>query len=324
MIKKCLWVWMAVLVLSAPLSRAEVVCSFQGNADFLQKKFDVVLNLKEGSLIATQFSSISKDGFRFNGKIDHLKTPFCDLSTVVEGSVQAVTHTGQSGPMLRGVLRSQYSLINYKPINDLSGHFEFKKGRLYFDSLSLGSILCDGYIDLAAPYEIALVIKFDEMPLTDFMIFSKSQNIEEIPGVISGQIRLSGFPDQLMLKGQLNLYDGAIQNINYSKLVLNFEGLYPLVHLTDSTITEDSGLSLNIVGNFDLTPPINLAANLSKLQMSPVITENDTRLEWTIKRKQEEGKSNITETKYLLKRRSEGGLHKDDSDLLGIKNSVPF
>ena len=82
---------LAVFLVSAPkLSFSKEIFSFEGNIDFLNDKFHIVLDLDERSSVAVRAQRISDKGYHFSLDIEHLKTPFFDLLSKIESSIEFV------------------------------------------------------------------------------------------------------------------------------------------------------------------------------------------------------------------------------------------
>src|SRR3989338_4747814 len=142
---------------------AKNLLAFRGQINTLQKEIFATLHFENGSVISTQLISAAKDNFRFNVKIDHLKTPFFDLSTTLDSSVEVGRENNGVFRILHGNIQSQYSLLNYKPAQEFSGSFEIREGRLYFSSLSWGEMSSSGYIGLFSPHEMDLTLNIADM-----------------------------------------------------------------------------------------------------------------------------------------------------------------
>ncbi len=324
MVKKCLFCLAVFWWFFPRPSEAENMCNFTGSINFPGKTIHLTLNFKDGSSLIAQFVSESKDKFRFSGTIDHAKTPLLDVSSIVESTIEAIPETDGSGRFWRGAIESKYSLINYKPARELSGNFEIRKGRLYLNQLSWGGFICDGFIGLFSPHEIGLSLQLVDIAMGDLHYISGCKEDSRLFGTVSGHIELSGSLGSLFLRGKLLASSGAIEDLSFDNLVANFDGTYPVIHITDSSITGDSGLSFNIEGNLDLTNQCNLLAGITGLKMSPVVGENNLYREWTIKRNQETERS-TTEFKYRLqKKENEGTTSKEDAGMLSVEHSIKF
>jgi len=302
----------------------EVLCSFTGKLDLPQKKIDSTF-IKNKNSISVQYIKTAKNNFLFKGRIENIPTPLFRVSLVLEGSLELIEEKDASGRFLRGTLISRDSLINHKPVPEISGYFEIKNGRVYLHSLSWAGFVAHGYMGILAPFEIGLDVRWVDVALEDLaaVLGCKEKN-SSLLGMVSGQIIFSGFLDRLVLKGKLTADDGVIQDLKFDNILVNFDGLYPLVHIGDSHITEANGLSFNMEGNLDLRDRCHLMAAVTTLEMSPLIDETDVHREWTIKRKQESDRS-ATEFKYRLqKQEKEDVSSKEEADMFSIEHSIKF
>lgn len=316
----------AFLVFFAAPLYAENICVFQGHFDFVAKKIDTVIRFKNGSSIEATLTKTAEDHFQFSGKIDHVSTPLWNISSVLESTIEMAEDKDSSGRFLKGTFASKYSLINYKPAHELSGNFEIKNGRLRINRLSWGGFNYEGYIDLMAPFEIGLTLRMTDIAVADLPSIGVCQEggSHSLTGTVSGRIDIAGFIDRVILRGKLSAFNGSIGNLVYENILVNFEGLYPVIHIADSNVTEAEGLSFNIEGNLDLANQCNLIAGLTALKMSPIIDENSIRREWTIKRNKETENSS-TEVKYRFKKQlNETPAPKDDADMLSIERKIMF
>ncbi|MFA5059639.1 MAG: hypothetical protein WC676_03335 [Candidatus Omnitrophota bacterium] len=323
MAKKGLVFFLWLIFFPVSLAHGENVFNFNGVVDFSARKINMTLSFENGSSIAFEGKFLAQENFEFQTKINHFKTPLFDISTELGSSFEVVREA--SGSFIRGALASQYSLFDYKPVDELSGHFIIKKGRLYLYSLSWGGIICDGYIGLFAPYEISLSLRFSDAQLAELLMWLGCPVEDRIFGQASGFIEVSGMTDKPILKGKILAYDGSIQGLEFDQLQINFFGSYPVVQLDNSLIAQSDGLSFNISGDFDLSRQCDFAGAMAAVKISPLVAESDIHREWTIKKKTEGSSSSSTEFKYRLRKQSEGLDSFDrEADLLGVERSIKF
>ncbi len=321
-----------VLVTFMPkLSFAGKVFFFEGQIDLSNNEFHIVLDLDEKSSVTAKVTRISETNYRFSLDIDHLKTPFFDLLSKIESSIDLVKNENGTGnpfdiTTLQGNIWSQYSLVNYKPINELSGRFEIKDKRLYVMALSVGNLTCEGYLGLIAPYNLDVAFNLLGVDMSDFLNFWGSGKKYESSGNIFGEIKASGSLDHLELKGSLESRDGFVQKLDYNTIVLNIEGVYPFMEIAHSTVSKSDGVSFSLDGPFDLSDKKNFKKQIKALTLSPLVSDSGSELEWIIKRLNPEN-SGTTEFKYHLKKGNALGIGPssgDEIDMLGIERSRKF
>jgi len=309
---------------------AEKVFFFEGEIDFSKNEFNIVLDLNEGSSVMAKATRMSETNYRLSLDIGHLKTPLFDLLSKIESSVDLVKEKNDGDDLfdtaLQGKIWSQYSLVDYKPINELSGRFEIKDKRLHIRALSVGNLTCEGYFGLTAPYNLDIAVNLLGVDMKDFLNFWGSDKKYESSGDVFGEIKASGSFDHLALKGSLESRDGFVQKLDYNAIVLNIEGIYPFMQIAHSTVSKSDGVSFSLDGPFDLSDKENFKKQIKALTLAPLVSDSGSELEWTIKRLNPED-SGTTEFKYLLKKGDALGTGPsagDEIDMLGIERSRKF
>ncbi|MCK5081449.1 MAG: hypothetical protein KAR31_00950, partial [Candidatus Omnitrophica bacterium] len=225
-----------------------------------------------------------------------------------------------------GKIWSQYSLVDFKPINELSGRFEIKDKRLHVMALSVGNLTGEGYLDLGVPYNLDVAINLLGVDMQDFLNFWGSGKNYESSGDVFGEIKASGSLDRLVLKGSLKSRDGFVQELDYNAIVLNIEGIYPFMQIAHSTVSKADGVSFSLDGPFDLSDKTNFKKQIKALTLAPLVSDSGSELEWTIKRLKPED-SGITEFKYHLKKGNALGIGPSaggEIDMLGIERTRKF
>jgi len=323
---------LTILIVAMPrLSFAEKVFLFEGKVDFQTKEFNAVINLGEESLVTAKAEKTSEKDYSVSLDIEHVKTPLFDLLSRIESSVEIV-NGADNNPMafsdsnFRGKIWSRYSLVDYKPINELSGRFEVKDKRLYLTALSVGNLTCEGYVDLAPPYSLDMVLYLAGVDMHDFLNFWTAGKEYESSGAVFGKIRAAGILDRLELKGSLESRNGFVQKLDYNAIVLNIEGVYPHMQITQSTVSKSDGVSFSLDGPFNLSDIENFKKQIKSLTLSPLVNHSGSDSEWTIKRLNPQD-SGTTEFKYRFKRGDAlgtGPSSGDEIDMLGIERTNRF
>ena len=291
-------------------------------------------------------AGLSENNFHIHLDLEHIQSSLFDLSTQLEGDLTLVesseaggpvdfVDSGRAGPVperyraggrsWKGQFQSRYSLLNHKPIEELSGTFEIQNHVLYLSDLSAGGVHLQGLWELADPRGMDLDIQFKDISLKDFIALWVDDPNLEAQGLMSGNLQISGRFPQLALKGTLASYAGQVGDLSYDSIVLNLKGEWPLVILTDSTVTESDGMSFRIDGDLDLSSQETLKKDIGALNKSPLVTTGDSRWEWTIKRK-EHHEDSSSELKYFLRKEDQRNQipSKEDSDLFGVEQKIKF
>jgi hypothetical protein len=303
---------------------AEAFCSFNGKLDFSGKQFELKMDFGSGGTLSSRAAYVPDERLKINFVLDHLVTPLFDVSTDMELLFEIVADS-ESGAFISGKLTSRYPLINGRPVRDITGTFKVRDKKLLLEYFSVGDITGRGVIDLAHPFQADLAFHFTEIPMRDFLAFWSEESLElEARGAVTGEIRATGsLLRPLLLRGTFSSFYGLVDNLNYESIVFNAEGVYPVIHFAKSTVTPTEGLSFSLEGSVDLSDRENLENQIEALQKSPLVSETDTSLEWTIKRRETEGTSGKTELKYM-RRKNQDGSFKEESDMLGIERSIEF
>jgi len=321
-----------ILIAMVPkFSFAENAIFFEGKIDLLKNEFTIVLDLDEKSSVSATARRISETNYRFLVDVEHLKTPLFDLLSKIESSVEVIkedntTRANWTNTTFRGKVWSQYSLVDYKPIRELSGGFEVKDQRLYLTELSFGNLNCNGYIDLIKPYKLNLTLDLLNVGMSDFLNFWSASKKYEASGAVSGKIKASGTLDNLALIGNLESRNGYVKQLNYDIIILNIEGVYPHMRIEHSTVSKSDGVSFTLNGPFDLSDRANFKKQIKALTIAPLVSGSGSEREWTIKRLDLE-KSGVTEIKYRLRKGDALGIGtsaSDETDMFGFERTQKF
>ena len=321
------------LVLSlAEIAFAEREIPFRGDIDFVQKKFNLVLDVDSKSSVALSAQQVAGSEYKLLLDVNHLQTPLFDLMTKVESTVEVKQRSEKSlsGPLeearLQGKVWSQYSLIDYKPVRELSGNFEVKDNKVFLYSLFFGNLQCSGTVDLVSPYRIDLAFNLYDVAMQDFLNFWGMGKKYESAGQVSGEIKAAGTVDHLDLKGNLEGRNGFVQNLDFDVISLNIEGIYPHMKITRSMIAKSDGMSFTFDGSLNLKDRENFKKQIKALTLAPLVSDRGSEREWTIRRLNPEA-SETTELKYRLRKEdalgtgaaADGGI-----DMLGIEQTRKF
>ncbi len=300
---------------------------FKGNIDFRQKNVFVKFNLKDRGRTTFSLNFAKPRHYIFKIQCDHVRTPVFVISSVIEGDVDLVQSRDKRSSFYRGRVRSQYSLIDYKPVPELGGNFEIRKGKLIINLLAWEGNIVKGYLRLFPPFDCDLDIRLDDVPIQNLMkITGWTEEDFPIEGTLDGQIHLSGFLDNLLLEGKLVGAEGVFEDLQYDNFVLNFSGIYPRITLDHSVVAQSNGLVFQIEGSFDISKVNSheMAREIGQLKFSPLVDESIERREWTIKRSQKEGSRGLTEFKYRLQNKDVSTPYGVDADMLGVERKIRF
>lgn len=307
-------------------SEVKVLFPFQGEIDFRQKRFLLSMTSANKDSVSLDISQHSASEYNVLINIDHFKTSIFEISSVFECPLNMTYDADKNLAGLRGKLWSKYTLIDYRPVRELSGQFEFKDRTLFLSSLNIGSLTGQGFIKFAEPYTMNLVLKLEEIDAQEFLNFWMKDNSAPVSGKFSGQTVLSGSLNRLQVRGNFVGYNGVIKDSAFDNLQINFEGIYPTVTLVNSTGIKPDGMPFTITGIMDLSDRSDFGAQFRALSKQPIVEQEGENLEWTFKRmRSEPGSGTTTELKYMKKKGTgDTGITSDEDAMLGVERSIPF
>ena len=305
-------------------SVAETVIPFEGQIDFVNKRLGLVINLEDRGQIVTEFVQNAAWDYRCTINVDHWVTSLFNISTVWEGSLSIGGDEGQ-GHAFQGKLESRYTLLNHRPIGEMTAAFEVHNQIVYLKSWSFGSLNGEGTIGLTYPFKTDLTLNLKDIGMLDFITFWAGDVDVTAEGLVSGKIQVSGSLIHPHLAGELSSYNGFVNELQFDSILLNLQGNYPILQLYNSTVSTTDGLTFNIAGSLNLKDRDNFEKQILALSQEPLVTNDSSQLEWTFKRIQKEKGSSTTELKYMHKKpQSLGSDERSQTDMLGVERSVQF
>jgi len=320
---RCLFVSCVVLCLFlSGAVWAENVLLFNSEINVPKGQIDVSLDFGRQEDFSAKARKLSDDSYQLRLDIKHLQLQHFDLSGEIESRFEF--YSGEGIPSYwEGKIESHYLLIDYKPLKDLSGHFRIKDKTLSISSFTFGNVSCLGEVDFTAPYNIDLTIQLSGVGLDEFLNFWAPNKKYNSSGEVFGEIKVSGTFNRLFLNGKLDSINGFIKKLEFDNIHLNIEGFYPYMQIAQSTLTESDGMSFAFSGPFDLSDKENFKKQIKALTLAPLIVNSDSKVEWTIKRLEQE-ESLSTEFKYLLRKRLPADSSEGASGVLGVERKVKF
>lgn len=311
--------------LAWPAAEAKITFPFQGQINPGQREFSASVRLQDDEEPLTlNLSQTAENKYSAVITINDLATPLFEISSVLESTIEVIDDEDR-GVFLWGQVESQFALLNHKPFSPFYGVFEIKDRTLYLTDVILGNTRCRGSIQLAAPFRVEMSIELSGVDIHDFIAFFSDQPRLLAEGDVSGVISINGNPDHLYLKGRLMSYDGIIEELDYRSILLNVEGRYPHLYISNSDITQSDGLSFTLKGNLDLSDTQDIRKQIESLAFEPMVKESATDRVWTLKRLRAPDRSGTTELKYLLRKSNgHGPLSGEESGMIGIEQQINF
>lgn len=299
---------------------------FKGALNLEEQKLSVLIqNKAEGSVhLIAQKEDV---GYQVGVDIKHLTTPKFDLSThidvVFRPILQSVTSAEEktNGIIWQGNVKSQYTLLDYKPVRELEGLIEFQENKIVFKNFIFGRVAGKGYLTYKNTLRVDATFDLEKISMDQFIGFWMNQKTFESTGEVSGQIKASGELSQMYLEGSLYGSNGVIGDLAFNMMYLNIEGYFPFLNLKHSEIYQVDGLSFSVTGPVNISDKKNFKNQIQALKKAALIFDDGKQKEWTIKRNKEDSK-NTVELKYFL--RKDEQRTGAENNMLGIQQSVDF
>lgn len=316
---------LATIVLPVYSSFAKQTFPFAGDIDFKQKNLSLQVQPPGKGKFSIVIDPKSPENYHFLINLDRAEAGGFIVTTQLEGTVLIERFEGAL-ISVGGEIKSRDSVVNGHPVRELAGIFQIKDKVLNFSSLSLGNITAQGFIDLTSPHKLDLSFNLTALDLADFIGMWLKDGEYKSSGLVSGQIKVSGQWNDPHLNGQLESYQGIVGDLVYDSLKVNFDGRYPLINLYNSSASKTNGFSFKIEGGLDLSDKKTLVKQIDALAKNPIVDEDETNREWTLKRFESQDVSATTQLKYELKKNEDVShpLKEDSLDMLGIERRVEF
>lgn len=298
---------------------------FKGRLDTVNGIFELSLQAQKGEL---NLKIDRKEDLSYAAVLDvkDLHTPIFDMTTQLQGVVQVHKYDDQP-EKISGRFWSEDTFLDGRPHPELSGGFDLQEGMVRIMEVVWGGFAASGTFGIDFPYPVDTHLAFDGVDIgyaLDWLAGQKKKFTGS--GEVSGEISLCGVPGKLSLRADIISEKGFIQQLPYDLLALHLQGIYPLVDLTNSTVTKTNGFSFDLGGTVDLSDKANMAAQIKAIKKIPLIKDNVLQSEWVLKRLQAADGEGKTETSLFLKKdKQQGGFSgQEDSSLLGVQKKIGF
>ena len=307
-------------------SWAETDCSFSGEINFVQKSMNALLDFKDNGDMRIDLKGVEENRYCTFLVFNHVHTAFFDISSEITSELsikQSPDHPGKK--FYVGKIFSNYSLLDYKPVSELSGRFEIQNNRLSVPFLTFSNMNVEGYLDLEFPYNLSFFLRIASMDMDDFLNFWVRNKNYDSSGEVFGTIKATGKLSRLFLEGEFKSYDGFIKALKYNMIQLKIKGFYPKMQIYDSTLSKMDGMSFAFSGPFNLGDKGNFKKQIKALTLAPIVHNDDQELEWTIKRLRDKEDGSSFELKYLLRQdKAKGSGDENESGMLGVEKEIQF
>ncbi len=308
----------------ASASWAKSVCPFEGVIDFKQKKVSLNVSPSKSGVVSFELSQAAVDQYQLAVSLDHLDTSFINISSQINSLVSVLADkNSKSGSVWQGELASQYTLVNFKPVDEIRGSFKVANRKLQLNNLIIGSVKTNGSIELVSPFQLDLDLQFTGIKMEDFFKLWGADDSVRSNGSLEGILEITGDLEQPYLKGSFKTFEGFVKDLNYESIIINAEGYYPMVKLNNSKVSSVDGMMFNVEGTFNMARRGMYMEEIATLKKTPVVVENPEGTEWTLKSRNETNQLNTTEFKYFL-RKENATTSQEQSDMLGVERNIRF
>jgi len=324
MSKKTILVFVVLMSAFSSLSDAEVIVPFEGEVNFAQKVWSFSSGSADESSFSLQIFQPQADRYRMDLNLEDVQTAVFDFSAVVTADVKKMEDKeGQVGFV--GQVKSKYTLLNKKPVADLISVFDIRNDVLSIRSLEFGKYQGAGTVGLKAPFPLAIEIDLEAVDLADFIgLFSDDPDLYAL-GEVFGEIAIKGTGQSPKLEGRLTSFGGTIDGMEYDSILLNVGGMYPVLNVFNTDVAKTDGLSFRVTGSVDLSQKGTMERQIEALAYEPMVDDEGTDREWTLKRFHSKKHSGTTEIKYMMRQdEDKNSLTMDESSLLGVERKVSF
>jgi hypothetical protein len=166
------------------------------------------------------------------------------------------------------------SVVNHKPISEIEASLRIDNERIRAIYIKIGdTALLSGFFDTRPQRNLEVNLSFTNFILKEIIdVFIEDR--PDISGRVSGSIYIRGLSSKPKIDIKATAYDGNFGNINYDRLVLNVDGVWPYLKIYDSRITHKSS-SLMLDGELDMRK-----IGSEKFMEDIVVTAADNTIIW--------------------------------------------
>ncbi|NTV28718.1 MAG: hypothetical protein HGA80_01405 [Candidatus Omnitrophica bacterium] len=296
---------------------------FEGTVDLRQESLALRVGNGDADAVRVDMRRAAKDALEFSVDLRHVRLPFFELSSVLQGRV-SLSSNAQHRREAAGEIRSHYTLVNQKPVRDLYFKFAVRDRKLFIERLWAGALSVSGYIDLQEEHRSSLAMEIVSSDLEHICgLFQSVRTVHtpSVSGTLTGALTLTGPLASPLLKGRLAAYNGCFNALCYESILLQMEGTLPNIRLDDSVVTHADGFSFNLAGAVDLSDMAHMQAQIRQLGKVPVVSAARDKREWILKRQRSDSNRDaVTEMKYILLKDASG----DSEGVLGFEHKIGF
>ena len=316
-------IFISLGLILCPCAYARDAMPFEGMVDLQNKRVSLQFGNGTENAVALDLHRSSADSMSFSLDLRHVRMPFCDLATVLQGEIKFITPSN-AGREASGEIRSRYTLLNHKPVQDWYLKFALRDRKLIIDRFWAGALTGSGQIELSGEHRSDLNFELVSSDLEMVGALFQTGSVIQPPavsGTLTGVIALTGPLFKPLVKGHLAAYNGCFKALCYESILLQLEGTFPSIRLDDSVVTHADGFSFNIAGGVNLSDWARLPYQVRQLRKIPIVAATRDKREWILKRQRSRvNKDSVTELKYQWLKDDRG----DAEGVLGFEQKIGF
>lgn len=323
--KRALGFILICLCVSPPVRAEQKLADFTGELDLRQQAAVVNFKTGEQSEVKFLFRPTESRTYQLSVQLKNVSSPFFDISTHL--NMDGEVRRDATGEIVSCIVKlsSQYTLLNRKPVSELSGQLLIRDHKVFINSLVVETMAVRGEGDFLPPHHFKARVQFFEVPLRTVLSLLVPGDGVPAEGNVTGEIDLKGTPMAVEVKADITSSSGSIGDWAFRNFMLQGEGRYPHLDIRDSLFAQSDGILFKVIGSFDLSRPGDWVKQFSALRKSPIVDVEGQTSDWTLKRIESDKKSGITEIKYRLRQNKDIQTMSDENlDLIEIQRKVEF
>jgi len=200
--------------------------------------------------VATNISKAK--GLIVSAKLNHINIMGHDVLSQLDASANFYKTANPGEGVLRGALKTQNLIVDYKPFKEIEASWILKKKELFITNFDLGVVYrLFGKVNLSKPYDIDLNLSINNAELADWGIFSRANAAPSVSGLVVGRLKVKGPFIEPSTNGKIDIREGNINDIKFNAINFNLKGKGPILVVSDSRISKEGGF-LYINGYLDM------------------------------------------------------------------------
>jgi hypothetical protein len=182
---------------------------------------------------------------------DHLKAMGFDILSNYYMSGKLNYDANNKLESVTGDFNTSGSVINYDPVREIKGAYEFKDGVIKLTGVNYGDVVyANGFLGIGGKSGLDLHFKFKGAQLAGLTDLAMEKGM--VSGLVFGDMNIqAGIGQEMNIDGQLEFRDGNISTVRYNSAKITLKGRsYALEFIDSKVYTGDQVLTVE--GKIDL------------------------------------------------------------------------